>query len=454
MLLKAKYVFPVSDVPIENGAVLVEGNIIKEVGRCSDLRIHHPHEEVMDLGQAALIPGFVNLHTRLERTLLRGIVADEPYAKWLYTTMKLRRRLNVQDRADSCMLGCLEALRCGTTTIADIAEGSGSLKAASETGIRAVVFRETVAVDGQRIGFAINQAKREIAGWQDSVASDRVRVGITPGQTFDTHPKIFREIATLSRDMNIPLTLHLAGSIEEQEFIERGKSVYHMHDPGVVESEYAEIAPWLPFGVSPVKYALNWGAFESDDVSVIHGIHVSDDDINILKSHRVGICSCPGSEAQLGMGAAPLVEYLKAGLNVGFGTDSPAATEACDMLNEMRFSMLLNRAITTRNYIRSSTVLRLGTLGGAKVLGLDDKIGTLEAGKIADIVAVSLARTNQILEMNPTSALVNRCVGADVLMTMVDGKILYDHGEYKTNIDLEVLRNRLRVARDKVSKPL
>ena len=149
-----------------------------------------------------------------------------------------------------------------------------------------------------------------------------------------------------------------------------------------------------------------------------------------------------------------MVEYLKAGLNVGFGTDSPAATEACDMLNEMRFSMLLNRAITTRNYIRSSTVLRLGTLGGAKVLGLDDKIGTLEAGKIADIVAVSLARTNQILEMNPTSALVNRCVGADVLMTMVDGKILYDHGEYKTNIDLEVLRNRLRVARDKVSKPL
>ena len=154
------------------------------------------------------------------------------------------------------------------------------------------------------------------------------------------------------------------------------------------------------------------------------------------------------------MGASPIVDYLKEGMRVGFGTDSPAATEACDMLNEMRFAMLLSRATTASTYIRSSTALRIGTMGGAKVLHLEDKIGSLEPGKLADITVCSLEKTKTTIDLNPTSSLVNKCVGADIILTIIDGKIVYNRGKFAADIDIEMLRKRLLTARAKVTEPL
>ena len=454
MILTAKYVFPVTSQPMVDAGVCVEGNKIVEVGKSGDLKRHHPNDEVVELGNAAIMPGFVNLHTRVERTLLRGIVADEPYARWLFTTLKLGMRLSSQDKADASLLGCLEAIRSGTTTIADIAYGDGAIRAADIVGLRGVFYKAAGAADAGRVNYAVRLAHRDADDWATRYGNDRLSVGLSPNAVYETHPKVYTEIARLANRLKLPIKIQLAGSNEENDFVRRGKSVYHMHDPGVMEREYADVTPWLPFGVSPVKFALNWDAFETDNVSIVHGIHVGEEDMNTLKSYKVGICSCPGSEAQLGMGAAPIVDYMKAGMAVGFGTDSPAATEASDMLNEMRFAMLLSRALTASTYIRSSTALRMGTMGGAKVLHMDDKIGSLEPGKLADITACNLERTNTTIDLNPTSSLINKCTAADILMTMINGKIVYDHGKFAADIDLDQLRRRLLSARSKVTKPI
>lgn len=454
MILIAKYVFPVCQKPLRDAGILVKDDKIAEVGNSSDLQIHYPDEEVIDFGKAAIMPGFVNLHTRIERTIIRGTVADEPYAKWLLSVLSRAVRLNSQDRKISAAVGCLEAIRSGTTTIADIANGDGSVNAINESGLRGVVYRETGAMDSSRINHAINMAEREIDEWQDAFASDRINVGIAAASVFENHPKMYKEISALASRCNLPVTMRLAGSKEEIAFIKRGTRMFKFVDPGIVEREYVETPPWLPFGVSSVEYAKNWGAFDSDQVSIIHGIHVDNNDISTIQNYNVGICSCPGSEAQLGMGAAPVSEYMLGNVPIGFGTDSPAATEATDMLSEMRFAMLMHRALNVQKYLRSSTVLELGTLGGAKVLGLDDKIGSLEIGKQADVTAVDLSRSNQILEMNPISAVINSCTAHDVVFTMVAGKILYKDKQFHNQINLDNLYSKFTGIRDKMIKPL
>ena len=452
MLLKAKYVFPVSELPIKDGCVVVHDNKIVEVGKSADVEKHYPTDETIDLGLAGIMPGFVNLHTRLERTILRGTVADEPYSVWLSKTNKYASRLETNDRIDSSKLGCLEAIRCGTTTVADIATDSGAYSAIQNSGLRGIVYREVAALEKNRVEFALSGAKEDIEKWEKNKETDRVEVGISPASPFQNHPKVFGACAKYANDNSLPLTIRLAGSLEEYNFIMRGMSMSKLSNPDVVNTKYVENPPWLPFGVSPVEYVKNWGAFECQNASIIHGIHVNEQDINTLKDYHVGICSCPASEAQLGMGATPVSEYIQAGIAIGFGTDSPAATEAADMLSELRFAMLLHRALNVKEYLRSSTVLRLGTLGGAKVLHMDDKIGTLQAGKLADIVAVDLSKTNQILDMNPVSALINSCTSANIILTMVDGNILFRDGKMTSDVHVDDLLSRLGHARQRVIK--
>ena len=185
------------------------------------------------------------------------------------------------------------------------------------------------------------------------------------------------------------------------------------------------------------------GASNAPNVMIIHAVHVTDEDIAKLREYDVAVCITPRSSAYLGMGTAPLDEYLRADLRVGLGTDSPAATNSTDILTEMRTTLLLQRAQNTRGFLSSEKVLELGTIGGARALGMEDRIGSLEVGKLADIIAVDLSSSHHSIEMNPISALVNTCTAADVLMTMIDGAILYEKNDW--HVDVEVARNIARV---------
>lgn len=452
MILKAKYVFPVSSDPMSDSAVLVRDDKIVEVDKADDLIMHYPDEEVIDFGVAAITPGFINLHTRIERTYLRGCVADEPYASWFLHMITLVNRLDGGMRYSASLVGCLEALQSGVTTIDDIATTFSAAKAANKAGIRAVIHRQTQASEKDRVSWAINSAERDYYDWQEQVDAELIQIGLTPAALFEVHPQLITDITKLANKLNVPLTFRMAGSLEEYNFIKRGTSIFSVHAGNSQSRGYIEVPPWLPFGVSPVEYGKNWGAFEHDNVNIIHGIYVDDADIKTLKEYGVSLVSCPASEAQLGMGACPFPKYIRNEIPLGLGTDSPAATEASDMLIEMRTAMLLNRAIDVKNYVTSRDVLFWGTLGGARVLGMDDKIGSLDPGKLADIAVVDLSHTSQTLQLNPASALINSCTSANVVFTMIGGKVMYDHGTFNTDIDLDELHAYTKKARKRVEQ--
>lgn len=443
MLLSAKYVFPIIGDTIRGGAVLVKDDKIADIGDLNALTNRYPEEEIRDFGTAALLPGFVDLNTRLEMAALRGVVADVPYIDAFVEVNRLVSKLDVADWEDSAVLGALDALSTGITTIGDISSTGASLRAAQNIGLRGVIYREVGAMDKNRIERAMNNAEEDIKKWRAQVDSSRIQVGISPVAIYANHPAVFRAVSDLAIRENLPVALRIAGSRDEYNFVMYGSSMFSVDNERPELRGYVETPPWLPFGVTPIRYALNWGAFDPDNVMIIYGVHVNDADLNKLRDADVSICVCPNANAVLGMGVAPLSEYINAEFRVGLGTDSPAATDSTDMFNEMRIGLLMNRSRDTQEFVDSMTMLELATIGGARALKMEDKIGSLEVGKCADIIAVDLSGSSQSVEHNPVSALVNTSLRSDLLMTMVDGKILYEKNQW--NLGVETAHNVARI---------
>ncbi len=443
MLLSAKYVFPIIGEPIAGGAVLVQDGRIADIGDMNALIHRYPEEEVTDFGMAALMPGFVDVHTRLEKSVLRGLVADQPYAKWILSVIEKSARLELADWYDSAVVGGLDALAGGITTIGDITSTGAALKATAALGLRSVIYREVGAMDKMRVDYAIHSARKDIERWRQMAEGTRSSVGVAPAAVYAIHPGIFGRVAELATEESLPVAIRLASSLEEYNFVMYGSSMFAVDNMDVETRGYVEIPPWLPFGVTPVRYALNWGAFDTDNVMVVNPVYVDEDDIKKMVEKNVSIATCPRANAQLGMGVAPLSEFMQAGLRIGLGTDSPAATESTDMLSEMRTGLLLHRARDTRRFLDAATLLELATIGGARALKMEDEIGSLEIGKQADIIAIDLSSSHQSPEVNPMSAVVNTCSVSDILMTMVGGQVLYEKDHW--HVDVEVARSIARV---------
>lgn len=442
MLLCAQYILPITSEPVLGGAVLVRDGRIRDIGKADMLRLRYPDEEVKDFGTAAIMPGLVDLHTHLENSILRGIVHDVPYVTWLRTVAETSRRMEVSDWYDSAILGGLDVLSSGITTVADITSTGAACTAAQKLGLRAVVYREVGATDKRRVDYAMRTAENDIMHWREEVDPDRIRIGVAPAPLYMCHPEVFGKVAEFATRADLPVAMHLAGSREEYNFVRYGSSTFSVHGDDVKRG-FVELPPWLPTGTSPVRYVLNWGAFECPNIVAIHCVHVDDEDVKKLKEYNVGVAVCPRCNAQLGMGVSPVNEFLRAGLNVGLGTDSPAATDSTDMLSEMRLGMLIQRAVNVGEFLDSDTVLEMATIGGARALSLDHEIGSLEVGKRADVIAVDLSSSHQSPTTNPVSALVNTCNAGDVVMTMVDGKTLYERNRW--HVDVEVAKHVARV---------
>lgn len=442
MLLCARYVLPITSEPIKNGAVYIHQGKIADIGPADMLKLRYPDEEVKDFGLAALMPGLINLHTHLENAVMRGVVHDVPYATWLVSVLEKSTRMEANDWYDSAILGGLEALSSGITTVADITSTGAACKATQKLGLRSIIYREVTAMDKHRVKHAIKHAAMDIARWQADSDESRVTVGIAPAALFAVHPSMFSEVSKLATEKDLPVAMHLAGNREEYNFIKYGSSPFSVH--GMDEQRgYVEIPPWLPTGTTPVRYVLNWGGFDSPNVLAIHCIHVDEEDIQKIKEYDVAVAVCPRCNAQLGMGVAPINEFLRLGIRLGLGTDSPAATDSSDLLEEMRIGMLVQRAVNVDEFLDSETMLKMATIGGAKALRIDDKIGSLEVGKEADVIAVDLSGSHQTLSSDPVSAIVNTCSSADVMMTMVAGSLIYEKNNW--HVDIDVAKNIARV---------
>ena len=345
MLLCAEHIIPIAGEPIDDGAVLVRDGRIVEVGGAQRMKAHYPQEEVRDFGRSAIMPGFVDCHTHLEYTALRGIVHDVPYAEWLVTEHAKADMMSRDDRYDSAVIGGMEMIAGGVTTVADFTSTGASFEAAQDVGLRGKFYRSVGATSKSQVDTAIEEAVADIECWRSEADSDRMQIGIAPKALHACHPTIFSKVNEVAEKLDLPVAMHVAGSYEEYSYIMRGSTPLSVRGIETGGDALTDRPMWLPTGVTPVNYALNWNAFNSHDVLAAHCVHVDENDIAKLKEHDVAISVNTRCNAQLGMGLAPLPTFLKSGIRVGLGTDSPAATDSSDMFIEMRLGMLIHRSV-------------------------------------------------------------------------------------------------------------
>ncbi|MDH3492788.1 MAG: amidohydrolase family protein [Acidobacteriota bacterium] len=438
-IYRANHVVPVSSPPILGGAVCFRQGLIAAVGSARAIIEDFPEEEVLDFGDSAIVPGFVNCHTHLELTAFRGQLDkyDDDFCRWLIEITKLRREYDAADQIElSARLGAAEAASSGVTTIGDIGRvGTAGVAALNAVGLRGIVFQET---EFSPSGLTAKEDFRKLVEKFEVLAGScksHVAAGLSPHAPYTVSRELFELITGYSIDNDVLMSIHAAESAEEAELMTKGTGA-------IAELLFKDSSYWKTPHLSTVAYLQEIGVLDAAPL-LAHCIGVSAEEVAMIAESGTKIAHCPKSNSKFGHGAAPLGEFLEHGITVGIGTDSMASNNICDMLEEARFAGLISRVRGGQHAIVSPELLFWSmTMGGASALGLECEIGSLEPGKQADLVIISIDGIAQVPVNDIYSTLIFSTSASSVTSVLVGGDVVYKDGKL-TQIDAEELVSRV-----------
>ena len=434
----ADFVLPISAESFENGAIAIQNDKILAVGKFAEIKEKFPAAETEDFGEAVIMPGFVNAHSHLEITAMRGFLDDveDDFRSWLLKLTNARDKiLSAADIEIAAILGAIEGVRAGITCFGDIGRsGRAGFDALKTVGLRGVLFQETEFSPDDKT--ADGDFEKLLEKFSELKETELVKIGISPHSPYTVSRKLFGKIAEYAKKENIQTSIHVAESLEEQELLLNGAGFF-----ADVYKNYG--FDWTSPRCSPVEYLEKIGVLETKPL-LAHCVNVSDDDIEIIAKTGAKIAHCPKSNLKFGHGIAPLEKFLARKITVGFGSDSVASNNTCDILEEARFAALLARTSGgKKRFAGAREILETATLGGAKALGLENRIGTLERGKQADFIIISLKNSAQIPVSDVCSAVLFSSNGRDVILTSVGGREIYRDNFVKT-IDEDSIKTEIK----------
>ena len=413
-------------VVIERGYVAVSEGRIVGVGRVESMPTYSA-EEVIDARGMAALPGLINAHTHVPMTVLRGIAQDKPLKEWLQEIWEFEAKMGREEVLAGARLGVLEMMLSGTTTFADMYFHEDAVaQAVLEAGIRAVLsygmidMRDWVR-DETKTEEELKGAERFFSEWH-MAEEGRIRVSLGPHATYTCSAELLKRSAEAARSRGLILHTHLSETREEVEEVRRR------------------------IGLSPPEYLEELGVLDSN-VLAAHGVWLEEGEIDVLARRGASVVHCPASNLKLASGIAPVPEMLRRGVNVALGTDGPASNDTLDMFREMRLAAILHRgASLDPTALKAWDVLRMATINGAKALGLESEVGSLEVGKRADLILVDLRRPHLATSKDIVSSLVFSASGADVDTVIVDGRVVVRRGEPTTLDRQEVVARAVEAA--------
>ncbi len=417
---------------IEDGAVAVEGGRIVAVGKSSDIARRYVAGEVIDARGRAVIPGLINGHTHIPMTLFRGIADDLDLNEWLTKYIFPAEAKNVNEdfvRAGT-QLGLAEMIRGGTTTYCDMYYFEDAIAEETErAGVRGLLGETVIdfpVADNKTWPDAMRYAERFVARWK---GNRLVTAAIAPHAPYTVSEAHLREVRAFADRTGASIVTHVAETRKEVEDISRDH------------------------GARPVEYLARIGFLGPREVFA-HTVHLTEGEISLLKQSGVGSVHNPQSNMKLASGVAPVPQLMRAGVAVGLGTDGAASNNDLDMWEEMDTAAKLHK-LTTNDPKTLTAVesLALATIDGARALHMESDIGSLEAGKRADIVVVDLDALNQTPRYNIYSHLVYATKAADVRTVVIEGRVVMRDRRLLT-LNETLIKQKARLLRERVTRSL
>lgn len=422
LIKNATVVLP--DGQTKTANIAVEGSKILAIGEAPADFIA---EQTIDAKDMLAIPGFVNAHTHASMTLLRSYADDMELMTWLNDHIwPVEAKMISNDIYWGAALAAVEMIQSGTTTFADM-YGPFMERVAdvvTESGMRGVLSRGIIGVapDGEK------KLEENISLYEDynGAANGRIKVMFGPHAPYTCPPDFLKKVAAAAQRLGAEVHIHMNETKAEIEQITK------------------------QYGKRPFEYVEDTGLFESPTLAA-HCVHLSDDEIAIIKKHHIRVAHNPGSNMKLASGIAPVPRLLKEGVTVALGTDGTSSNNNLDMLQEVQLAALLHKV---NEYdplaVPAFEALKMGTEYGAKAVGLDG-IGRLEAGAKADIVLVSMKGAAWVPRFNEVSLLVYSGSAADVDTVICDGKVLMQHREILT-LDEEKIKYEAQKCAERLTK--
>lgn len=384
-LISARFVYPVTSAPIEDGAVVVEGERILAVGPASALVERYPGSTRLALGDALLLPGAINAHTHLELTALEGAIPEGlDMAAWILALLQARGRLDEAALRASAAEGVRRSLASGVVAVGEICSAGQSVGPILESGMRGAIYYELLNSDPAQAEMTLARGQTQLARWRDEYPGARVRFGLSLHAPYTVSRPLFERAAAWCQTEGVPLSIHAAESpAETQWLLDRSGPMRDTLYARLGIPADLELAP----GVSPVRYLSQVGALGRETL-LAHGVWVDHDDLALLAASGAAVAHCPRSNARLLNGRLPWAAYRAAGVRLALGTDSLASAASLSVWEEAAYALAAHTGAGEAP--GPDELLRLATLGGADALGLADDLGSMAVGKCAALAWVPL----------------------------------------------------------------
>jgi cytosine/adenosine deaminase-related metal-dependent hydrolase len=418
---------------IRDGAVMTEGSRITDVGKTEELHNKYTPEHRIDASRKLVIPGLIDCHVHLAQALIRGCADDVALIDWLGKYVwPLQGNYTADDGKVSAQLCMLEMIKSGTTSFIESMLHTrygfdGIAKTLEQSGMRgclAKTIMDTPAYgrkqmmhpgmieDGEK---SLSETITMIERW-DGKAGGRIRVWFGPRSLGACSKPLYERIAEEAAERNAGITMHLCEVQEDLRYARR------------------------KFKKSPVAFANEVGLLSSRTV-LAHAVWLTDRDIATLSKTKTSVSHCPSSNSKLASGIARVPEMLKSGVNVALGCDGGPSNNSYDMIREMKLAACIHKVrLLDPMTMPAEMVLEMATARGARAIGAQNELGTLEQGKLADIVLVNLDSVHMVPNNNHVSDLVYAGCGTDVETVIIDGKIVMEQRNVKTLNEQEIIQ--------------
>lgn len=397
---------------ILKGDLLIENDRIQSIGKLNPAR----EDEVIDAEGQLLLPGLIQTHVHLCQTLFRGMANDLELLDWLNLRIwPLEAAHDEESLYHSALLGIAELLQGGTTTIVDmgtVRHTDAAFHAARESGIRYIGGKcmmdhgeNNAGLLAEEIDQSVQESLDLYRRWHET-AQGRIRYAFCPRFVPSCSETLLREVAALSSELQAYVHTHASENRSECQLVEEER------------------------GMRNIVYLDELGLCHERTI-LAHCIHVDREEMGILKERGVHVAHCPSCNMKLSSGIAPVVDYLQQGITVGLGADGAPANDNLSMFQEMRMAALIQKPLHGPTSMPARQIVEMATLNGARTIGLQDEIGSLEVGKKADLIILNPNQYHSCphLYSDPYGMVVYQLSAGDVRLTMVDGKILFRDGQ-------------------------